>query len=192
MNTDLNWFKSCLQDNILVEKLKKIKLIVTDVDGCLTNGQLFITENGDRIKGFSVQDGFATTKALKSDLLISFLTGRKDNSVKYRAKQLGIPDDLYFEGFCDGKKEIIKQIQKNKNISKEQTILFGDDFLDIECKDEVGIFASPQNSLFYVASQADLIIPKQGGFGAFRLLLDLILFIQEKHFASLFINKTIK
>lgn len=192
MNTDLTWFKSCLQDKVLVEKLKKIKLIITDVDGCLTDGQLFITENENRIKGFNVQDGFATAKALKAGLLISFLTGRKDNSVKYRAKQLGIPDNLYFEGFSDGKEETIKQIQKNKGITKEQTILFGDDFLDLECKNEVGIFASPRNSVFYVLDQANLIIPKHGGFGAFRLLLDLILFVQEKHFALDFIKKSIK
>ena len=191
MNTDLNWFKDCLKNKELVEKLKNIKIVITDVDGCLTDGQVYLHDNDERIKGFSTQDGFATSRALKSGLLISMLTGRKDKCVELRAKALGIPDDLFFEGFCDGKTEIVKKIQQNKIITKEQTLFFGDDFLDVECKKEVGLFVSPQNSVFYVLNQADLIIPKNGGKHSFRLLLDLILFIQEKHFAQNLIKQAL-
>lgn len=192
MNSDLIWFKNCLKNTQLIDKLKKIQIIITDVDGCLTDGQVFYTGNDDKIKGFSVQDGFAISKAQKAGLPIAMLTGRKDKGVALRAKALGIPDDLYFEGFCDGKTNIVKKIQQKKNTTKEQTLFFGDDFLDVECIDEVGFFVTPQNAVFYIANKADLIIPKNGSSGAFRLLLDLILYVQEKHFAQDLITQTIK
>jgi len=188
-----DWFKSCLKNNNLVDKIKKIKLIITDVDGCLTDGQSFFYEDGNRSKGFSVQDGFAISQILKTtDLLIAFLSGRKDNSAKLRAQQLGIPNDLYFEGFCNGKKEQTIHIQQSKNISKQETLFFGDDFLDAQCKELVGMFVCPQNALFYIAHQADLIIPQNGDHNVFRTLLDLILFIQEKHFAQEMITQAIQ
>ena len=192
MNQILSWFKSCLDNKELVDKIKKIKLIITDIDGCLTDGQSFLFEDGNRSKGFSVQDGYATVQALKSGLLIAFLTGRKDNSAKQRAEKLGIPDDMYFEGFCNGKKEKTIQIQESKNINKQETLFFGDDFLDVQCVEQAGLFVCPQNSLFYIAHQADLIIPQNGGFHAFRTLLDLMLYIQEKHFAQEMINQALQ
>jgi len=191
MNQISNWFKSCLDNKDLVEKIKKIKLVITDIDGCLTDGQSFFSEDGNRAKGFSVQDGYATVHALKSGLLIAFLTGRKDNSVKLRAQQLGIPEDMYFEGFCNGKKEKTAHIQQSKNVDKQEALLFGDDFLDVQCRELVGLFVCPQNSLFYIAHQADLIIPQNGGNHAFRTLLDLILYVQEKHFAQEMINQAL-
>ncbi len=190
------WFKECLKNNELVEKIKKIKLIITDIDGCLTDGQILMHENeNEKSKAFSVRDGFATNKAISNNnLLIAFLSGRKDLATKTRAKMLGIPEDMCFIGGDAGKDKKIKVqlIQKNKNIKKEETLMFGDDFLDIQTRELVELLACPQDTPFYFSHVVDLIVNKTGGKHAFRLLLDLILYVQEKHFAQEFIKKSLE
>jgi len=180
-NCDLVWFTETLKNKSLIEKIKKIKLIITDIDGCLTDSNVYgIRED----KGFSVQDGFATKQAQKQGVKIAFLTGKDSPHVKERAKILGIPDELVFIGVYKNKIEKVKQIQESLGIPKEETLYFGDDFLDYEAKDAVELFTCPLNTPFYIQKQADLIIPKNGGVNVFRLLLDLVLYVQNKHFAQ--------
>lgn len=200
--SDKNWFEKNLKNKNLVEKIKKIKIIITDIDGCLTNGSLMLAEskypNDDNYsryigKSFCVQDGFAINHTIKNNLLlIAFLTGRIDEATKIRAKMLGIPKELCFTGIDQKKIDKVKLIQTQKNITKSQTLYFGDDFLDYETLDAVEIMSTPENSPFYFQDKADLIIPRTGGNSAFRLLLDFILYVQNKHFAQNFIEKTIK
>ena len=188
-----NWFKNCLENKDLLEKIKKIKLIITDVDGALTDGQVLIQQ--DYIsKSFSVQDGFIIDRTLKNNLLnIAFLSGRKDEVTKKRAHMLGVPDDMCFIGFCGSKVEKLNEILKTKNLTKEQTLYFGDDFLDIELKPHVSLLACPTNTPFYFQQEADILVPRDGGNHTFRLLLDLILYVQKKHpFAQKFIEKALK
>jgi len=132
---DKNWFINNINNKNLIEKLQKIKVIITDIDGCLTNANLLVTENNIG-KSFSVQDGFGTSTAIKNKLIdIAFLTGRTDEATKIRAKMLGIPDELCFTGIDQKKIAKIKAIQKLKNITKEETLYFGDDLLDFEALD---------------------------------------------------------
>ena len=199
---DKNWFAQCLSNKDLVKQLKNIKLVLTDIDGCLTNASIAIAEeidaNGnnstDNIgKSFSSQDGFITSKITKNNLLsIAFLTGRVDKATQLRAKMVSIPDDMCYIGICNGKKDAVLDVLKKTNINKEEALFFGDDFLDFEIKSYVGFFACPQNTPFYFQECADLIMPKEGGNHAFRLLLDLILYIQGKHFAQDFIKQSLQ
>ncbi len=200
-NTDKKWFLETLNNKNLVEKLKNIKIIITDIDGCLTNSNLMIADtrypnDGDYSKfigkSFCVQDGFAITHCTKNNILpIAFLTGRTDEATKIRAKMLKISEELCFTGIDQKKIEKIQAIQELKNIKKEETLYFGDDFLDFEALDAIGTMACPDNSLFYFQDKADLIVPRNGGNGAFRLLLDLVLYLQNKHFAQDFIKKAL-
>jgi 3-deoxy-D-manno-octulosonate 8-phosphate phosphatase (KDO 8-P phosphatase) len=191
-----NWFKESLNNKNLVEKLKKIKLIVTDVDGCLTNGTVSMSgPDGEISKSFSVVDGFAIDKTVSnSKLLIAFLSARKDIVTKIRAQKLGLDDDMCIieEGSNLNKKLKIEAIQKNKNILTDETLIFGDDFLDFEAKSAAGVFACPQNTLFYFQEVADLILPLPGSQSSFRLLLDLVLYVQNKHFAQKYIEESLK
>lgn len=192
--TDKIWFKNCIENKNLISKIEKIKLIVTDIDGALTDGYLYITpDRTDTVsKKFSVQDGFVINEIIKNSLLkIAFLSGRNDAVTKIRAKMLGIPEDMCIIGSTN-KPEKIKILQKNNKILKEETLHFGDDFLDYQTKNEVSIFACPDNAPFYIKHAADLIIPKNSNSNAFRVLLDLILYIQKKHFVQDLIKETIK
>lgn len=189
-----NWFKECLKNKKLIAKLKKIKLVISDVDGSLTDTKLLVTEK-EIGKSFSIQDGFATSKAIKTtDLLIAFLSGRDDKATCIRAKMLEIPEDLCFTGKDANVDKTIKirLMQKNRKIKPEETLLFGDDFLDVDAKSAVGTFVCPQNTPFYFQDLADAIVPLHGGDSAFRLLLDLILYVQKKHFAQKYIDTALK
>ena len=95
-------------------------------------------------------------------------------------------------GDCKDKIQYVHKMQKFVEASKEETVHFGDDVLDLYVKPEVGLFACPNNSLFYVKHNAEIIIPRNGGHGAFRMLLDLILYAQEKHFAQQYIQDALK
>ena len=178
---DKNWFRQCLKNDDLLQKLKKIKLIICDVDGALTDTQLYLSPDSIS-KVFSVQDGFIINQTLKSKILdIALLSGRKDIVTNIRAQQLGIPEDMCFTGFCGSKIDKVKEVQEKKKISSQETLHFGDDFLDFEIKPHVGLFVCPCNAPFYFQDKADLVVPRAGGNSPFRLLLDLILYAQKKH-----------
>lgn len=200
--SDKNWFIKNLANKDLVKKIKNIKIIITDIDGCLTDGRLTLADSRypkdndysrHIAKSFCVQDGYAVATCTKNNLLpIAFLTGRTDEATKIRAKMVGIPENLCFTGISQKKIEKVQKIQKQNNISKDQTLYFGDDFLDYETIDAIGLMCSPENSPFYFQEKADLVIPRSGGNGAFRLLLDFVLYVKNKHFAQNFIEKAIK
>jgi len=186
------WFLQCLSNQSLVSIFKNAKMVVTDVDGCLTPSSIHISQAGEEQKSFCVQDGFGITRALKQGLKIAFLSGRNDGITEHRAKRLGIAPEFCLTGYDAGKKAGLLELQQRNSISKEEIIYFGDDVLDIEVKDLVGFFASPANSLFYISGNADLVMPRDGGKGSFRLLLDLVLYIQGKHPAQSWIEKTLQ
>ena len=192
-NDEKEWFINCLQNRSLIEKLKKINLIITDVDGCLTDGKIYYSNNNEILKAFSVQDGFLINQCTKNNILhIAIITGRKDKALENRAKVLGIHQDLLYQGIDSKKSDVILEIQNKKQITKEQTLYFGDDILDLETKSYSSLFTCPNDAIFYVSQQSDIIIPKKGGNGAFRILLDLLLYIQKRHPAQKEIKKILQ
>jgi 3-deoxy-D-manno-octulosonate 8-phosphate phosphatase (KDO 8-P phosphatase) len=183
--TDKLWFKECLAHTSLVEKLKAIKLIVSDIDGSLTDGYMEYTAQEESSRRFSIVDGMAMAHAAKIGLPIALVTGKKHHSAHVRAEKLKIPDELCFEGHKD-KKIIIQTLLSKYNLIANQIVLFGDDYFDAIVKVEMPsiVFASPCNAPFYFQDLADVIIPRQSNNHSFRLLLDLILYLQKKHFAQ--------
>lgn len=193
VNRDKEWFVACLKNNMLIEKIKKISLIISDIDGSLTDGKVFYRNSKEIAKSFSIQDGFLIAKCNKPGMPhIAFISGRSDSAATHRAQVLGIPDDLYYQGVDSKKANAVITLQKQLNVQKEETLFFGDDLLDLETKEYVGILASPSNGLFYVHAHSDIIVPRSSGNGAFRLLLDLILYAQDKHIAKQYIDSALQ
>ena len=192
--SDVRWFNNCVKDTKLTHLLNKVQLIITDIDASLTDGTIFLTKkrNEKELKGVSMQDNYGIEKALEKNYKIAFISGRKSSPFKQYIKTLGIPNNLYYDGVGENKISYVKKIQKILKLRKENTLYFGDDMLDIETKSASEIFCAPANALFYIQSQADLVVPKMGGKGAFRLLLDLILYTQKKHFAQKMISEILK
>ena len=186
------WFKAMLNDHELCEKLKKIKFIISDVDGCLTPANIMLMDSGDEGKDFSVQDGYVIHKSLQEKLLsIGLLTGRNSPSTAARAQRLGIAAELCVMGVVEEKKASVVVMQNLVGATYEQTLFFGDDAQDYNVRPVVSLFASPANAVFYVYQKADIQLPLVGGHGAFRLLLDLILYVQNKHFCQDLISEAV-
>ena len=182
--TDIRWFKNCLANPSLVQKLQNIKLIVCDVDGSLTNAGIYVTSDGEGGRIFSVQDGYVVRPLLKAGVTLSLMSGKDNASTFQRARMLGIPEELCIVGILD-KPPATKHLQERLNITRAQTVIFGDDFLDARVKQEnlVSMFVCLNNAPFYIQAYADMVIPRGGGEGAFRLFADLVLYVQQKHFA---------
>lgn len=189
---DKPWFIEQLNNKSLCEKLAGLKLVVSDIDGSLTDGTMIYTDTNEDARSFSIQDGYAIFQAQRIGLAVAFLSGKAHGSGKRRAQQLGIPEDLYFGG-REVKIEKINTMAKSVGTSIENVLLFGDDHLDMQAKlaQPELLYATPQDSPFYFHHQADLVVPRDGGRHAFRLLMDLILFLQKKHFAQEIIEKSL-
>ncbi len=191
INAELEWLTKSLSDRNLVTILKNITFVVTDVDGCLTNCCTYMAEDGNRAKGFNIQDGLGMTLLQKVNIKLALLSGRKSTATERRAKLLGIPENNCITGY-DDKLQHLEKLMKVNGASKIQTLYFGDDLPDVNIREHVGFFASPVNAPFYIQHAADLVVPRYGGDGAFRLLLDLLLYVQEKHPAQELISAALE
>jgi 3-deoxy-D-manno-octulosonate 8-phosphate phosphatase (KDO 8-P phosphatase) len=183
--SDILWFKTILTHKELIDKLKRIKLVIADVDGSLTNTLIAVDAHGEGARQFNIQDGYITVKAQTAGVIISFMSGKDNSSTLQRAQKLGIPAEHCAVGLLS-KPEAVEALQKKLGLTSDQTLIFGDDYLDVEVKlkNAAGIFSCPSNAVFYIQPHADFVVPKAGGDGAFRLLLDLLLYVQDKHFAG--------
>lgn len=153
------------------EKLKNLKLIILDVDGVLTDGGMYFTENGDQLKKYNTKDGMAIL-ALKKKGIIDFgiiSSGFKAKMVKARA------DLMQIEHFYVGREpkiDILKDWCKKLDIDLSQVGMIGDDINDLEVMKNIGFSAAPADAVPVVKAQADLVLQKKGGEGCVRELID--------------------
>lgn len=193
ISTDAAWFKQCLSDDNLSKRLAAITVVMCDVDGALTDAGIYVDQNGEGGRIFSVQDGYIVKPAMSAGITIAFISGKNNQSACKRAQSLGIPEDLCFAGM-ESKLETVKALQKKLNVTPEQSLMFGDDFMDAEVKRSglTALYVCPANTPFYFQPTADLVIPRCGGDGAFRLMMDLMLYIRGQHFAQKYIEAALK
>jgi 3-deoxy-D-manno-octulosonate 8-phosphate phosphatase (KDO 8-P phosphatase) len=192
ISTDRVWFKQCISNHQLCKKLAAITVVMCDVDGTLTNAGIYVSQDGEGGRVFSVQDGYIVKPSMHAGLAIVFISGKNNRSACERAKSLGIPEDLCFAGM-ESKLETVKALQKRLRVSTEQLLIYGDDFMDAEVKREglAGLYLCPANTPFYFKPTADVVIPRGGGDGAFRLMMDLMLYIRGQHFAQKYIEESL-
>jgi 3-deoxy-D-manno-octulosonate 8-phosphate phosphatase (KDO 8-P phosphatase) len=187
------WFKQCLSDQFLCKKLSVITVIMCDVDGALTDAGIYVSPEGEGGRIFSVQDGYIVKPAMRAGITIVFISGKNNRSACQRAQSLGIPEELCFMGM-ESKLETVQKIQAKLQVRSEQLLMYGDDFMDAEVKRAglAGVYACPANTPFYFQPTADLVLPCCGGDGAFRLMMDLILFLHGQHIAQKYIEDAMK
>ena len=150
----------------------KIKMLVMDVDGTLTDGKIYIGENGEVMKAFNVKDGYGIVMAKKQGILPVIITGRKSKIVKERAKELGI-EELY-QGIED-KVEVLKEVAERKKILLEEIAYIGDDLNDLDCIKICGLTAAPNDAVCDVVKFVNYTCKCNGGNGAVREFIDYIL-----------------
>ena len=159
------------------DKLSKIKLLALDVDGVLTDGTINIGDNGELFKGFNAKDGLGISCALRSGLKVAIITGRKSEIIHKRSSELGIT--LLCEGVKDKYVELIK-LTKELALTKEEVAYMGDDLNDLPAFRAAGFSFAPQDAASEVIANADCVVAKDGGRGAVRTAVEMILKAQSK------------
>ncbi len=158
-------------------KLSQIKLVLMDVDGVLTSGEIIYSASGDELKMFNVQDGMGITLARMGGLKTGILTGRKSQLVQRRAEELKI--DIVSQGSFDKLPEYEK-IKQQLNLRDEEICYIGDDVLDIPVLKRVGFSVAVANARDEVKAITDYVTVAEGGKGAVREVIDKILKWQNK------------
>ena len=161
--------------------LSDIKLFLTDVDGCLTDGGMYYTAGGDEIKRFCVYDGMGMVLLRKAGIKCGILTSETTEIVARRAKKLNL--DYLFMGVGrqvdevkQTKLDVCKQICEEMNISLQNVCYVGDDINDIDLLCEVGLAACPANARPEVKAIPHIMqLTRNGGDGAIRELCDKLL-----------------
>ncbi len=163
-----------LDDNIK-EKIRRIKLLILDVDGVLTDGSINYIDDGREFKSFDVKDGHGIKLLMRSGIDVALITARQSNVVAVRAKDLGIADVF------QGKKEKLgafEEILAKKGLEAESVAYIGDDLIDLPVLGRVGFSASVCDAVSEVKERVDYVTERAGGRGAVRELTDIILKVQ--------------
>ena len=156
----------------LVRAASKVKLLVLDVDGILSNGYIIYDANGVETKCFNVKDGMGIKSLKLAGVKTAFLTGRSSAMVNQRAKEMAI--DYVIQG-RDDKLEALKQLLLDLPIELEECAYMGDDLPDIKALQSVGFSATVPNAHQEVLSRVMMVTTRVGGEGAVREVCDLIL-----------------
>lgn len=149
----------------------KIKMLVMDVDGTLTDGKIYMGEDGEVMKAFNVKDGYAIVHLRKSGIEPVIITGRASKIVENRANELGIKE--LHQGVSN-KLEVLKNVMNKYDITSENIAYIGDDLNDIECIQYCGLSACPNDAVEDVKNIVNYICHNNGGNGAVRELVDYI------------------
>jgi 3-deoxy-D-manno-octulosonate 8-phosphate phosphatase (KDO 8-P phosphatase) len=153
-------------------RAQKIQMLLSDVDGVMTDGSIILGSNGQEFKIFSAQDGMAITMAKKAGIKIGIITGRKSSVVTQRAQELAI--DEVFQG-NPSKLEAYFQIRQKYNLRDDQIAYMGDDIGDLGVMGQVGMAIAVANGVPEIKERAHYVTQKPGGAGAIREVVDLIL-----------------
>ncbi|WP_386694594.1 KdsC family phosphatase [Lonepinella sp. MS14435] len=161
----------------MLDKLQKIKLVITDIDGVLTDGLLHYDANGEAIKSFHVRDGLGIRMLIEQGIQVAVLSGRSSPILQKRMADLGIT--LSILGKLE-KETACFELMRQANVSPEQTAYIGDDSVDLPAFEVCGLSFAVADSADYVKENADYVLTLGGGKGAFREMSDLILKAQGK------------
>lgn len=163
--------------NNLLNKAENIKLLILDVDGVLTDGKIYYTNNGDEIKAFHIQDGLGLRMLIDAGIEIAIITGRTSKIVEHRMQELGVK--YCYQG--EQKKLIpYEELKKSLGIEDNEIAMVGDDLLDLPLIQKAGLGITVANAASGMTNYADWQTEKSGGNGAVREICELILTAQNK------------
>ena len=161
----------------ILSQARHIKLLICDVDGVLSNGKVYYSNQGEELKSFNIKDGLGIKQLLDNDVQVAIITGRKSQIVEKRAKELGI--SLIYQGRTD-KLAAYQEILEQLDLSKNQVAHIGDDLPDLPLMLQSGLGICVADAHYFVKEKADWSTHNVGGNGAVREISDLILSAQQK------------
>jgi 3-deoxy-D-manno-octulosonate 8-phosphate phosphatase (KDO 8-P phosphatase) len=174
-----------LSTSDLNERAAKIRLVLTDVDGVLTDGGVFYGSEGEVMKRFNIRDGMGVERLRAVGVEVGIITGEQSESVVKRAEKLRIE---LVHLYSKDKKATLEEILAKHEYESEQIAYIGDDVNDIEIMKMVGLAVSPADGFHETREAAAYVCRRPGGHGAFRELCELI--IEAKKEAETTAKKT--
>lgn len=148
----------------------KIKMLVMDVDGTLTDGKIYMGNVGELMKAFNAKDGYGIAQILPQIGVVPvIITGRASSIVQNRARELNITE--LYQGVGD-KLTILKQVAEHYHLSAEEIAYMGDDLNDLECMHYCGYTACPRNGADELKEYVDFVSSYDGGDGAVREFIE--------------------
>ena len=159
------------------ERAARIRLVLFDVDGVLTDGKILLHADGNESKTFDIKDGTGIVWALKHGLTVGFLSARSSLATSQRAAQLGVT--LVHQG-VRSKLDTYEQIVDSLILDDEQAAYMGDDLLDLPVLARVGLATAPADAAAEVRGRVHWVSAANGGSGAARELLEMILRAQGR------------
>ena len=159
----------------LKDKIKKIKLIATDVDGVLTDGGMYYSSKGNILKKFQARDGMAVSILKRNIIPTVIITKERNQTVKKWSSKMSI--DKLFDGI-ENKENIIPKLCKFYSLSENNIAYIGDDVNDLEILKRIGFSATPKDGNLEVKKIVDYICKNNGGKGVLREICDLVISVK--------------
>ena len=161
----------------LLARAAKIRLLICDVDGVLTDGRLFFTADGHELKSFHARDGHGLKLLQRTGVQAAVISGRSSPAVALRMSSLGI--EHVFQG-RENKLEPFLELLDRLGLDAEQTAFVGDDVLDLPLLRRVGLAVAVADAHFTLRETVHWITAQPGGLGAVREVCDLIMLAQGR------------
>lgn len=158
---------------IMEKDFSKIKMLVLDVDGTLTDGKIYVGEHGEVFKAFNVKDGYRLINLEKFKITPVVITGKTSQILEKRAAELKIKE--VYQGIED-KLMVLNDVIQKYGLSYENVAYIGDDVNDLDCMKVSYLSACPADAIDEVMQEVDYVCKASGGNGAVRELIDLIIF----------------
>lgn len=159
------------------DNAQAIRMLVLDVDGVLTDGTIYMGNDGEMFKGFNAKDGMGISYALRNGIEVCIITGRTSEIVRRRAAELGIT--CVREGVRD-KAAALAQIAEDYKLELEEIAYIGDDLNDLAPMHSCGLSFAPADAADALLDLCDYVLDNAGGRGAVREAIDLLLIAQDK------------
>lgn len=161
----------------VIQRAKQIKLVICDVDGVLSDGLIYMGNQGEELKAFNVRDGYGIRCLITSDIDVAIITGRDSKIVADRAKTLGITH--LYQGQSN-KLIAFKNLLHITGLQPEQIAYIGDDLIDWPVMEKVGLSVAVADAHPLLLPKSNYVTHLSGGKGAVRELCDIILLAQDK------------
>jgi len=157
--------------------LQQIRLFATDVDGVLTDGGMYYAESGDEWKKFNTRDGMGIKLLQRAGIITAIITQERTKLMAQRAEKLAIPE--LHQGVMD-KLSCVREMAARHGLTLSQVAYIGDDINDFETLEAVGFSAAPADGMPLVTAVVDYVCQKNGGEGAVREIIEMILEAQGR------------
>jgi len=161
-----------MKDAALAERCRAIKLLLSDVDGVMTDGTLLLLPDGQEAKAFHIRDGLGIVLAHHAGLRTGLVSGRASEVVARRAQELGMA--VVRQGVRD-KAAALREILTQQHLEGHEVAYIGDDLNDLPLLAEVGLTAAPADAPYEVRAEVYMVLSAAGGRGCLREFIEAIL-----------------